>query len=200
MDVAYVDRAIREAGAKLRNAARGVISRAIVENGRLVLQLSGLAGETLRDVPAVQQYGFLSRPKSGADAVVLFLGHAPNARLVIATHDRRYTLTGLAEGDVALFTDTGDKVHLGRSGITIESTGNVSVQAAGNAEVKAAGTATVEGSQVLLGEGAIEQAILGTSFSLLFNGHTHLDPITGVTGTPITPMTGSHLSTKVKVG
>jgi len=42
--------------------------------------------------------------------------------------DRRYRLTGLAEGEVALYDDLGHKVHLAREGIVIDGGGhNVSV-------------------------------------------------------------------------
>lgn len=66
--------------------------------------------------------------------------------------------------------------------------------------------------KLLLGDASAAQAaVLGDLFRVLFNAHTHsagtlTDPvpmpghaITGITGTPVTPMTTAELSTKVKV-
>lgn len=58
----------------------------------------------------------------------------------------------------------------------------------------------VESGTIELGEGATEAVIKGNIFQSLFNGHTH--PVTGSPGfssTPTVPLTGTELSTKVKV-
>jgi hypothetical protein len=47
-------------------------------------------------------------PPPGAEAIVLAPGGARDGAFVIACGDRRYRLQGLAEGEVALFSDEGD--------------------------------------------------------------------------------------------
>jgi phage gp45-like len=49
--------------------------------------------------------------------------------VVISIEDRRYRLTGLAEGEVALYDDLGQVVHLRRGGLFLESPLNVTVKA-----------------------------------------------------------------------
>lgn len=68
----------------------------------------------LRDnVPLVQHYGFASRPKPGANLVLLFQGGDRTQGVAIASHDQRVTLR-LSEGEVAIHTDEGDHVYFQR--------------------------------------------------------------------------------------
>ena len=71
---------------------------------------TGRANETFTDREYFQHYGFTSRPLSGAEAVVLKKG---NNIIVVASDDRRYRLA-LEEGEVGLYTDEGDSIHLKR--------------------------------------------------------------------------------------
>ena len=70
-------------------------------------------------IAALYQYGVHSNPHPGADALVLFINGDRTRPIVIATGDRRYRLTGLATGEIALADDLGQKVHLTRDGIKI---------------------------------------------------------------------------------
>ena len=80
---------------------------ALVDDARKlqVVQVQGLASETLDGVERVQQYGLTSHPHPGAECVVLALGGMRQHSLVIAVDDRRYRVTGLARGEVCLYTD-----------------------------------------------------------------------------------------------
>lgn len=68
----------------------------------------------------VQPYGFQSRPRPGSTAIALDVGGSAEGRVVLVVGDRRYTIA-LAEGEVALADDLGQRVHLTRSGIVIEA-------------------------------------------------------------------------------
>lgn len=85
------------------------------------LQVSFGNGDVQDRLANLQQYGFSSSPQPGADAVVLFIGGNRGNGVVIATGDRRTRLVNLAPGEVALYTDEGDEVKLGRDGITIKA-------------------------------------------------------------------------------
>jgi phage baseplate assembly protein V len=110
----------------LKNSVRLMIGRAII---RLVndagpvqrVQVDRLAGETADDLEVFGWYGFGSYPHPGAEAIVTSLGGVRSHGVVIAVADRRYRLLGMQEGEVALFDDLGQKVHLTRSGIVIEA-------------------------------------------------------------------------------
>lgn len=83
------------------------------------LQVSLLADEVRGDVERFQQYGFTSVPHPGAEAVAVSVAGSRDHVLVLAVDDRRYRLTGLADGEVALYTDEGDRIVIRRGG-TIE--------------------------------------------------------------------------------
>jgi phage gp45-like len=78
---------------------------------------SGRAGETIGNREYMQHYGYTSRPKPGAEIIIINEG---NHYLAIASDDRRYRLA-VEEGEVALYTDEGDAVHMKR-GNNIEVT------------------------------------------------------------------------------
>lgn len=75
--------------------------------------------EVRDEVERPQSYGLTSVPFEGADATVVCVGGRRDHCIVLAVDDRRYRLRGLAQGEVALYTDQGDKIHLKRGG-TIE--------------------------------------------------------------------------------
>lgn len=127
-----------EAIEKMTAAAR---SRAALMIGRCILRAIGdnkpvqlvqaqlLAEEVHDDVERIQEYGFTSVPKPGAEGVVVFVGGNRDHGLVIAVEDRRFRLKGLASGEVAIYDDQGQKVHLTRTGIVIDGAGkDVTIQ------------------------------------------------------------------------
>ncbi len=100
----------------LTSAAEGVIKR---------FSGAGRANETITDREMFQHYGFTSIPQPGAEGIVLNEG---NHIILIASDDRRYRLT-VAQGAVALYTDEGDYILLGRNrNITVVGGASVQVQ------------------------------------------------------------------------
>lgn len=86
-----------------------------------LVQLSGLADEVRDKVERMAEYGFTSNPLPGAKGVAVFVGGERGHGVVIATGDSRYRLQELEPGEVALYTDEGDKIVLKR-GRVIEVT------------------------------------------------------------------------------
>lgn len=107
------------------------------------LQVVVYAGDVRDGVEHFEPYGFTSCPADapsdgrGAEAVVVDLGGCSDHPVAIVVGDRRYRLTGLAKGEVAIHDDQGQKVHLTRDGIVVEGT-----------------TITVNSDTVKLGNGA----------------------------------------------
>jgi len=81
------------------------------------LQVKLLDGEVCNNVDRVQNYGFTSVPLPGAEGIYLALGGSRDHGVVIVADDRRYRLKGLQGGEVALYTDEGDKVVLKRGNV-----------------------------------------------------------------------------------
>jgi phage gp45-like len=101
---------------------QGIVARAIIKNiddseKMQKVQIGILKDEIRDDVDRVQQYGFTSCPKPGADAVVIFVGGNRDHGIVIATDDARYRFKSMADGEVALYTDEGDYIQLSRGKI-----------------------------------------------------------------------------------
>ena len=145
----------------IQSAVEGVIKR---------FTASGRPNETITDREIFQQYGFTSMPQPGAEGVVINEG---NHYIMIATEDRRYRIP-LQGGEVALYTDEGDTIKLGRGHqITINTTGTI-----------------------VLGDSSA-LALLTSAFATLYNGHTHPDG-SGNTGVPNQQAGASQETSKVK--
>lgn len=142
--MALVQRALRPLATRVANlVARAVVTLVDDSLKMQVLQLGVLAGETRGDVERVQNYGFTSVPLEGAEAVVLFVGGRRDHGLAVAVDDRRHRLTGLEPGEVAIYTDEGDRVVIERGG-TVRLTASTKVvvdtplvELAGNADAVA---------------------------------------------------------------
>ncbi len=79
-------------------------------------QVETIGTAILEDVPIVQDYGFASRPKPGSRAITVNLCGSSDNSVIIATDDARYRVD-LEDGEVALYTDEGDKIHFRRDRI-----------------------------------------------------------------------------------
>lgn len=103
--------------------SRGVVG--FVDSARKMqsLQVNLLAGESKDDIEHFEPYGFTSCPKPGAETIAAFFDGDRSTGVVLVVADRRFRLTGLAAGEVAIHDDQGQKVHLTRAGIVIEGAG-----------------------------------------------------------------------------
>lgn len=110
------DRSLRSLARRARlGVARGIIRLISDAGGLQTAQVGLMANETRSNVERMQEYGFTSVPLPGAEAAVIFVGGERGHGLVIAVDDRRYRLKGLESGEVAIYTDEGDYIKLGRN-------------------------------------------------------------------------------------
>ena len=148
------------------------------------LQIGLLAGEIKGNIEHMEPYGFTSHPKPGAEAVALFFGGDRSNGVVIMTPDKRYRLVSLAEGEVAIYDDQGQKVVLARDGIKVDTTKTLTATCGDVAKITAPkitlNAATVE---VI---GSLEAAGDVKAGSISLNSHTHsgVEPGGGSTGGP----------------
>lgn len=97
--------------ANFRQAFRAVAARN--KHGKLIgVEMQGLAGESVSG-ELFQHYGFTSAPLAGAEFIALPVGGNSKHTVVVASEDGRYRIQ-LKDGEVALYTDEGDYVHLKR--------------------------------------------------------------------------------------
>jgi phage baseplate assembly protein V len=87
------------------------------------LQVTVRADEVRANAEHFQHYGFTSVPLPGAEGIGLAVGGSADHIVVINVDDRRYRLKPLAEGEVALYDDQGQKIHLTRNGIVVDGAG-----------------------------------------------------------------------------
>jgi phage baseplate assembly protein V len=99
------------------------------------VQVTGLDGEVIDAVERFQTYGLSTHPHPGAEAILLAVGGNRNHPIVITVDDRRYRLRGLDQGEVAIYDDQDQVVHLTRDGIVVSTPKGVTVQAAGDIEL-----------------------------------------------------------------
>ena len=108
---------LRALGRRIKSVAARAVLTAIDDSQALqALQVRLNALELRNKVPALTPYGLAHFPLEGAEAVVLAPEGDPERSVVIVCHDRRYRLSDLQSGEVALHDDLGSKVHLRRDG------------------------------------------------------------------------------------
>ncbi len=106
---------VRDQVWKVMSKVRQAFRATAVSNthGPLIgVEMQGLAGESVSGELA-QHYGFGSAPLPGAEYVVIPIGGSSSHCVVIASEDGRYRLQ-LKDGEVSLYTDEGDYVHMKR--------------------------------------------------------------------------------------
>lgn len=154
-----VDARIKRAVGMIRQAFRGVIGRVDSEPAVQLVQAEGLAGEALQDNELMQHYGLTSNPPPGTMAVIVPVGGKTSHGIIIATEHGQYRLKGLKSGEVALYTDEGDAVHLQRGRVIEVNTRVFRVNASemvdlNTPKVRAAKEVLAEGK--MTGQGGLE--------------------------------------------
>ena len=140
------------------------------EQGIQNAQVTARAGEVHAGVPRFQQYGLTSRPLPGAEAVLASLGGIREHTVILAVDDRRYRIQGLEEGEVAIYTDEGDAIHLKRGG-TIQVTASALFEVTAPA-VRFDGDLAVTGDVLDQSEGT---GVNMATMRAVFNSHTHTE-------------------------
>lgn len=162
------DRALAPILTKIRLLCSRALIRLTDDPDNLIrLQVERLAGEVSDGVEQFGLFGVTSRPMPGAEAIVVSVNGDRSHPVVIATADRRFTVS-LAEGAVAIHDAAGTVVKC---------------NGAGDVEITAA-RVTISGDLEVAGDvsdGAGSMADMRTAY----NGHTHV----GNLGSPTSPPT-----------
>jgi len=146
------------------------------------LQIKLGKDEVRENINHIQQYGFTSHPKPQSECAVIFVGGNRDHGLVIAVDDSRYRLKSMGEGEVALYTDEGDVIHLKRGNkIEIKSATSVTIDAP---DTTISGNVSIDGNVSIAGTTAVEGALSSSTsvadstgsmqaMRTIYNGHKH---------------------------
>lgn len=169
--------------APIKTRIKMMISRAIVNlvddsTAIQLVQLSLMKDETKSNVERIQQFGFSSRPKKGAESVVVFVNGNRDHALVIAVDDSRYRIKNLPEGASIHYDWDGNYVKLSKeAGIEIDAPNE-------KVTIKASGDIEIGNSQL--------KTLVNESFKTIFDNHVHNVSVagtpaaqTGITSSPV---------------
>jgi len=146
----------------LRNRVYNIVSRAVLEMANdskkmQALKVAVLAGENRDDVEYFQDYGFTSVPLPGAEALVVCPQGNREHMIAVKVGNRTVRLKDLAEGEVAIYTDEGDKIHLKR-GNNIEVVAATKVLVT-TPEAEFSGNVKIQGNLTVIGTSLMTLAV-----------------------------------------
>lgn len=180
---------------------RGVIKLVNDKTKIQQIQASLLAGELKDGLERYQEYGLSTNPPSGTEALVVFCGGSRNNGVIVATGDRTFRLKELQPGEVALYTDEGDVIKLGRERKIQVTTLHLEVNATEdvtcntkrfivNASEKAAFTTPIlsTSADFTAGGNVSDKKSTMQAMRDIYNPHTHDGDSGGKTGTPSASM------------
>jgi phage baseplate assembly protein V len=141
------------------------------------LQLRLTADELKDNVEHFEPYGFTSNPLAGAEVLTAFIGGDRSHAVVLVASDRRYRIQELEPGEVAIYTDEGDKIHLKRGRIIDIETETLNIKASGSVNFD---TPTITQTGEIVSQG--DQVAGG--ISQIGHVHTSTQPGSGQSGAP----------------
>lgn len=121
---------------------RGVVDKSDASKKMQTMNIRLDDGHRPSIVEHWERYGMTYHPDEGAEVLTIAVGGNPDHVIVIDAADRRYRLKNFAKGEMAIHDDQGQKVHLTRGGIVIESANGVTI----NSNVTVVGDITHQGN------------------------------------------------------
>jgi phage baseplate assembly protein V len=105
-----------ELSRKIRNlVSRGVIKRVSYDGKIRRMQVTLRKDFPLDGLEHLEPYGYTSHPLPGGGVVVVSSGGNRGRTYILMAHDRRHRLM-IEEGETAIYTHNGDKVHIKADG------------------------------------------------------------------------------------
>ncbi len=117
-----INKQIIRALGNIRRTFRGVLVKVNAAAKVMLVQGEGFKSEGIQAAEYFQHYGLTSNPPAGTMFVCLPVGGKTAHSIVIATEHGEFRLKNLAPGEMAIYDDQGQKVHIKRDRILIETT------------------------------------------------------------------------------
>ncbi|AKL43301.1 TPA: phage baseplate assembly protein V [Serratia marcescens] len=83
------------------------------------LQITMMGDDVPDDVERLQNYGQISVPLAGAEAIIVCIGAQSDHSIALVVEDRRYRPTGLPAGDTGIYHYEGHRLRLTKDGRAI---------------------------------------------------------------------------------
>lgn len=140
--------------------------------------------------------------KSGEEKIILkhkdnsFISIDKNGSVLLGNKNGSTVVLNAKDRNLMILEEHGNVISLSNDSIVlINKEGAATLEMKGDKVQIAGAKIILRGTQVVLGEGATEAALLGTTFTGLFNAHTHATAM-GPSGPPIPPLVpmGPHLA------
>ncbi len=164
----------------LRRRIATMVGRCILHavnagTGIQTVQVQVLADEVMDGVEHMEPYGFTSHPLSGAEGVLLNVAGQRGAAVAVCLGNRAFRLKELKAGEVALYTDEGDKLVFKRDRHVEMTTMHVRIMADEDVAV-ATKRYTVEASEgvVYVTPSLTSRAAEGGTSAARFEGTMHV--------------------------
>jgi phage baseplate assembly protein V len=170
-------RAIRPLQRKVLLMVGHGIIEAVKDGGDLqFIQATFLADETKNDVRKMHHFGFSSSPPEGTECIAVSVAGNRESSVIIATENREFRFKNLGDGEVAVYSKSGDFIHFKKDNeieistkkliinsadeVTVNTeTANVNAAAAANITSP---TTTIDGDLVVTGEVTAEKSVTVT--------------------------------------
>lgn len=152
MDIKTIDKRIKQAFNAVRQAFRGKVARVQAGGSVQKIQVEGLDGETVQDLEHAENFGFTSNPPAGSDCVVVPLGGKTSHGIIVTTTNGAYRITGLAEGETAVYNADGAKMVLKKGRVIEIDCDKLNIKAPNGVNIT---SEKVECSAVLTAQGQI---------------------------------------------
>lgn len=154
------------------------------------LQVTSLDDGPLDDVERPLQYGQISVPLTGAEAIMVSLGGDTDSAVALVVDDRRYRPTNLVAGDSGLYHYEGHRIRLTKDGRAIVTCKTIEVYAdekmavttplaTFSDDVEVGGNLLIKGETESKGKVTAPNAILGGKDTLKHKHKEHDGPETG---------------------
>jgi len=114
--------------AEIINKIKAGIGKALIESvvdtGAIQLVKIQLMENEIQDgVERIQNYGLTSNPPAGSECVPVFVGGSRDHGVAVAVDCGAFRVTGLASGDVCVYSKFGQKIPLKANGDTVFNDG-----------------------------------------------------------------------------
>lgn len=174
---------------------RGLITSVVESKAIKRFTASGRADEVIKDRELFQHYGFTSHALPDAETIIINDG---NIYFSIAEDDRRYRLE-IKEGEVALYDDLGQKVHLTREGIVVSSPARITAEAP---EIVATASTSCQVNSPIINLGGNRgdlRYLIDERIISWLTGHTHAGVQSGsaTSGAPVQSLSISNVGTTI---